>query len=205
MITQWGYTLTDADSMPDLLDIADYNLFTANRFSGDVRTPKELSAAGMAIRNYVGWHLYPSAPCELKATMQDRRVTFVGHDILLQLPAKYVTEVNSVTVGGKAYEYTFEVNGMLRVYDVDDYSLKRYSEVVVEYVAGLPDGLMAAVRELVAHRITHALVSSNGVTSETAGGVSITYNANWVNSSRATALPDDNKEVLAPYRLQGVF
>ena len=44
-----------------------------------------------------------------------------------------------------------------------------------------------------------------GITSEAAGGVSITYNANWINSARATALPDDNKEVLAPYRLQGVF
>ena len=205
MKTLWGYELVDIDALPDLLSADDFAFFTANKYAGDIRIPKELEAASAAIRNYCGWHLYPSAPCELKATMQDRRVTFVGHDILLQLPAKYVTEVSSVTVGGKAYEYTFEVNGTLRVYDVDDYSLKRYSEVAVEYVAGLPEGLMAAVRELVAHRITHALVSSNGVTSETAGGVSITYNANWVNSSRATALPDDNKEVLAPYRLQGVF
>ena len=44
-----------------------------------------------------------------------------------------------------------------------------------------------------------------GVTSEASGGVSVTYNATWINNSRATALPDDNKEVLAPYRLQGVF
>ena len=75
----------------------------------------------------------------------------------------------------------------------------------MEYTAGLPDQLMGAVMELTAHRLTHALASSNGVTSETAGGVSITYNANWINSARATALPDDNKEVLAPYKLQGVF
>ena len=38
-----------------------------------------------------------------------------------------------------------------------------------------------------------------------AGGVSITYSANWINNSRSTALADDNKEVLAPYKLQGVF
>ena len=37
------------------------------------------------------------------------------------------------------------------------------------------------------------------------GGVSIPYNAAWVNSARASALPDDDKEVLAPYRIQGVF
>jgi hypothetical protein len=61
------------------------------------------------------------------------------------------------------------------------------------------------VQELIAHRVTHALASSAGVQSETAGGVSITYNATWTNSARATALADDNKEVLAPYRLRGVF
>ena len=43
------------------------------------------------------------------------------------------------------------------------------------------------------------------VVSESVGGVSVTYNANWTNSARATALADDNKEVLSPYRLRGVF
>jgi hypothetical protein len=65
--------------------------------------------------------------------------------------------------------------------------------------------MAAAIKELVAHRVTHALASSSGVQSETAGGVSVTYNASWVNGSRATALADDNKEVLQPYRIQGVF
>jgi len=205
MKTLWGYELTEAETMPELLDVVNFNLFTADKYSGDVRIPRELAAASTAIRNYVGWHLYPSEACKLTMTMQDRRVTFVGCDLLVQLPAKYVTAVTSVTVNGAAYEFTFEINGTLRIYDIHDHSLKRYSEVVIDYVAGLPDALMNAVRELMAHRVTHALVSSNGVTSETAGGVSITYNAAWINNSRATALPDDNKEVLAPYRLQGVF
>ena len=203
--TLWGYELTDADSMPELLDAYSFNEYSANRFQGDIRILKELDSASTAIRNYVGWHLYPSEACRLEMTLQDRRITFVGHDILIQLPAKYVTDVGSVTVNGTAYEYTFETNGTLRIYDVEDYGLKRYSQVVVTYTAGLPDALMASIWELTAHRLTHALSSSNGVTSETAGGVSVTYNANWINSSRATALPDDNKEVLAPYRLQGVF
>lgn len=203
--TLWGYELTNADSMPDLIDAEDFNEYSAGRFSGDVRIAPELESASTAIRNYVGCHLYPSEACRLTMTLQDRRVTFVGHDVLIQLPAKYVTDVDTVTIGGVAYEYTFETNGILRIYDVYDHSLKRYSEVVVVYTAGLPDALMGSVNELMAHRLTHALVSSNGVTSETAGGVSITYNAAWVNSARATALPDDNKEVLAPYRLQGVF
>ena len=92
---------------------------------------------------------------------------------------------------------------ILRVFDVP--ALSRKSLVVVDYKAGIPDALMASVKELAAHRVTHALASPNGVTSEAAGGVSITYNAAWVNSARASALPDDDKEVLAPYRIQGVF
>lgn len=203
--TLWGYELTNADSMPDLIDAETFNEYSANRFSGDVRINPELASASTAIRNYVGWHLYPSEECALTMTMQDRRITRVGVDVLIQLPAKYVTAVNAVTINERQYDFTFETNGTLRVYEVDDCCLKRYSEVIVEYTAGLPDALMAAVWELMAHRLTHALASSNGVTSETAGGVSITYNANWINSARATALPDDNKEVLAPYRLQGVF
>lgn len=203
MRTLWGYELTNDDTMPDLLSAEDFNQLTANKFAGDVRIPGELEAAGMAIRNYVGWHLYPSEACRLTVTMQDRRITCVGVDILIQLPSKFVTDVESVMIDDVAYEYTFESNGILRVYDV--YRRFRKTEVVVEYTAGLPDALMGAVKELVAHRMTHALASSNGITSETAGGVSITYNAGWVNSARATALPSDNKEVLAPYRLQGVF
>ena len=205
MKTLWGYELTDMDVMPDLLDSSDFNAFTAYRFSGDARILKELDAASMAIRNYVGWHLYPSAPCKLEITMQDRRVTLVGPDILVQLPAKYVTNVSTLTVNGVAHEFTFETNGLVRVYDVNYSGVKRYSKIIVEYTAGLADEMMGAINELVAHRLTHALCSSNGVTTEAVGGVSITYNANWVNSARATALPDDNKEVLAPYRLQGVF
>lgn len=203
--TLWGYELVDVESMPDLLTAEEFNAYTAGKYAGDVRISKELESASMAIRNYVGWHLYPSAPCKLTMTMQSRRVTCVGVDILIQLPAKFVTAVDTVTINGNECEFTFEVNGIVRVYDVDYHDLKRYSEVVVEYTAGLPDGLMGAVKELTAHRLTHALASSNGVTNETAGGVSITYNAAWINGARATALPDDNKEVLAPYRCQGVF
>ena len=81
----------------------------------------------------------------------------------------------------------------------------RKTRLAVAYTAGLPDGLMDGIQELISHRVTHALASSAGVQSESAGGVSITYSANWINSARSTALPDDNKEVLAPYRVRGVF
>ena len=204
--TTWGYTLTDINALPDMLTAAEYNNFTANRYAGDSRVSPNIKAAGAAIRDYVGWHMYPSAACETTMLMNDRRVTVVGTDLLIQLPAKYVSAVSSVRIDGKAYTtYSFETNGILRVYDVAFVGLSRYSPVVVTYTAGLSDSMMDGIKELVAHRVTHAAASSNGITTEAAGGISVTYNANWVNSARATALPDDNKEVLAPYRLQGVF
>lgn len=206
LLTNWGYTMTETDQLPDMLTVEEFNTFTANRYNGDVRVPKDIKAASSAIRNYVGWHLYPSAACELNLLMNDRRVTIVGSDLLIQLPAKFVTAVSSVMIGETAYEnFSFETNGILQIYDVSLQGLKRYTPITVEYTAGVSDSMMDGVKELVAHRVTHAAASSNGITSEAAGGVSVTYNVNWVNSARATALPDDNKEVLAPFRLQGVF
>ena len=110
---------------------------------------------------------------------------------------KVKVEDNEIT------DFSFEANGMLRLYDL--LITSRRTRIAVEYTAGLPLDLAGAVQELVAHRVTHGLAQSYGVQSEAAGGVSVTYSANWINSARATALPDDNKEVLTAYRLQGVF
>ena len=107
--------------------------------------------------------------------------------------------------GESSEDFTFEANGLVREFDVYQHAVTRKTIITVAYTAGVSGALMGGLKELVAHRITHALASSNGVNSETAGGVSVTYNANWINSARATALPDDNKEVLAPYKVRGVF
>ena len=206
ILTNWGYTLTDLEKLPDMLDEDAYNIFSANKFAGDDRILENIKAACAAIRNYVGWHLYPSAACKVEAAMHDRRITRVGRDLLIQLPAKFVTDVESVTIDEtECNMFTFETNGILHVYDFPSMGVKRYSRVVVTYTAGLTEAMLDGIRELIAHRVTHAESSSNGVTSEAAGGISVTYNANWINGARATALPDDNKEVLAPYRVQGVF
>ena len=204
MKTPWGYDIVESDGMPPLITPSTLEELTAGKFTGDARIPKELEAASARIREYVGWHLYPPAKCSVEINMQDEIVEHTGVDLLVQLPTKYLSAVKSVTLGGTACDFSFKVNGILRVYDVP-HILDRRLVLAVNYTAGLPDELMGGIAELVAHRVTHSLVSSYGVTNETAGGVSITYNAAWINNSRATALPDDNKEVLAPYRLQGVF
>ena len=205
LVTTWGYTLTGLDALPDMLEETEFNEMTAGKYAEDVRIEPNIAAAESAIRNYCGWHLYPSTECQLSTTLFDRRITAVGNGFLIQLPARFVSAVSSVSIAGVEHStFVLETNGIVRVYDVATW-LPQYSAVVVTYTAGLPDAFMGPVKDIIAHRVTHALANSYGVTSETAGGVSVTYNANWINSSRATALPSDNKEVLEPYKLTGVF
>lgn len=206
LVTIWGYEVKDMDTLPEILETIEYDRFTADKYAGDARTAGNIMAAEAAIRNYCGWHIYPSLPCVLSTTFFDRRVTLASGIIMIQLPAAYVTSVESVTIGGAQYDtFVLDTNGLLRIFDVSLSGLKAYSPIVIEYTAGLPEELMAGIKELIAHCVTHAMASTAGVQSETAGGVSVTYNATWTNNSRATALADDNKEVLAPYKVRGVF
>ena len=205
LLTNWGYSLADDTDLCDFITQEEFDDFTADKYTGDVRISSDITAASMAVRNYCGWHVYPSADCELATTYFDGRVTRVGSDVMIQLPATYVTKITKIEIDNTEYSrYVLEPNGLLKVYGIHSY-LPEYAPVFVEYKAGLPDELAGSIKELVAHRVTHALASSDGIQSETAGGVSITYSANWTNAARATALADDNKDVLAPYKLQGVF
>ena len=203
--TKWGYTLTDLDALPDMLSDEEFDEYTANRYAGDVRIAPNIKSACAAVRNYCGWHIFPSASCSMTVLMNDKRVTRNNSDLLIQLPAAFVTEILSVTVDGKTYMATCEANGILRVYDVEFSTLKRYSPIEVTYKAGVDEDTIDELKELIASRVTHATASSNGITSEAAGGVSVTYNASWVSSASATTLPDSTREVLAPYRVRGVF
>lgn len=206
ILTPWGYTITDEGDLEPMLSEADFNALTANKYAGDARITPNLAAACAAIRNWCGWHVYPARACQLTERLLagNGRVKRVGPDLLIQLPAAFVTVPVSVTIDGAPFDdFDLAPNGILRLFDVG--WMTRRTQIVVTYSAGLDDGMMDGIRELIAHRVTHALASSAGVQSETAGGVSVTYSANWINSARSTALPDDNKEVLAPYRVRGVF
>lgn len=206
MQTQWGYTITDADSLTDMLTSSEFETFTSGQYTDTAKIEAEISSASSAFRNHVGWHLYPSQECELNTTFYDERIAIRGSELLIQLPATFVTSVESVTIDGTEYDsFVIMPNGLLRVYGFSFCHVQRYSSIVIRYTAGLTESMMAAVKELLAHRVTHSVAVPAGITSQATGGVSVTYNANWINSSRATALPDDNKEVLAPYKLRGVF
>lgn len=214
LVTNWGYTLTDATSLSDMLTASEFDAFTASRYTGDARITPTIQAASDAIRNYCGWHLYPSLACSwagyLGGVSQNvfTNCTRRGLEYLIQLPARYVTGITSVSIAGTEIDnscYVFETSGVLRIHKADFYNHGDYDRIEVKYTAGVPEGLMNGIKELVANRTTHALASSYGITSESTGGVSVTYSAAWTGSSRASALTDDSKELLAPFRLQGVF
>lgn len=207
LLTNFGYTLKNADSFTDFLTTNEFNALTANKYAGDTRIGGLISAASQAIRDFCGWHIYPEASCEMteRILYGNGRMKQNGSDLLIQLPSAYVVAVSAVTLNNEALtDYAIETNGLLRIFDIC-HRLDRKSEISVTFTSGLPAALMDGIKELVAHRVTHALASSAGVQSETAGGVSVTYSANWINSSRATALASDNKEVLMPYKVSGVF
>lgn len=207
IMTTWGYKLTGVDAVPGMMTLTEFNAITANKYLSDERAEPDIKAATSAIRNYCGWHVFPSLACELDTTLFDKAVSITDRMLMIQLPATFVSSIESIRINEVEYDETYVLmpNGILRVYGISWSHMRPWSPIVIKYTAGLPEGAADGIKELIAHRVTHALESSGGVQSETAGGVSITYNSSWINGSRATALADDNKEVLNPYRLQGVF
>ena len=207
IMTTWGYKLTGVDAVPGMMTLTEFNAITANKYLSDERAEPDIKAATSAIRNYCGWHVFPSLACELDTTLFDKAVSITDRMLMIQLPATFVSSIESIRINEVEYDETYVLmpNGILRVYGISWSHMRSWSPIVIKYTAGLPEGAADGIKELIAHRVTHALESSGGVQSETAGGVSITYNSSWINGSRATALADDNKEVLNPYRLQGVF
>lgn len=202
ILTTWGYSVDG--TLSDFITAEEYNAFTAGKFAGDARIASNIAAATAAVRNYCGWHLYPELPCELATTFFDRRVSDVRNGILIQIPSKHVAEITGLTIGGEDCDsYMLDPNGLLKVYHAPSHA--EYTPIVVHYTSGIPDVLMGAIRELVSQRVTHALASSYGVTSEAAGGVSITYNAAWTRDTGSTGLGEIDKEVLSPYRIGGMF
>ena len=208
LITSWGYTIPNADTLADLISAEEFNALTASKYAGDTRIASVITAASMAVRDYCGWHVSPSQACSFSERLLygNGRIKRSGPDFLIQLPAAYVTAVSAVTIGGEAWtDFSFEPNGLLRLFDVYDHKLTRKTEIVVTYTAGIPTELMDSIKELIAGRVSRALTMTNGVASESAGGVSVSYTQNWSSGGGAGALQSTDVETLEPYKLRGVF
>lgn len=213
LLTPWGYKLLNTESLPNFITAQEFDSYTNSRFHGDARIEANIPSATRSIQNYCGWHIYPNLACEMVYRVFDIRDCFVGPDLLIQLPATLVTGVGSILLnarqeddtwtGDEVTDYDLDEHGLLRIYDVS--GIDRKSKIRIVFNAGLPEAQMDLLKELTAHRVVHAVSSSYGVTSESAGGVSVTYNASWAGNTRSTALSDDSKEILGTYRVKGVF
>ena len=122
--------------------------------------------------------------------VHDLRDAFVGPDLLIQLPATFVTNVSKVILGAvwdaDADDWRGELvdddridfgmgEGVIRIYDVG--ALDRKSKIFIKYTAGFNDTAIAAVKEVTASAVVRALNNTNGVISEAAGGVSVSYSS----------------------------
>ena len=217
-LSTWGYTY-DAETLPDFITTTEFSNFTNGKFgTTDTRISSNITSASAAIRNYCGWHISPSLTCGMLYNVHDLRDAFVGPDLLIQLPATFVSGVTKIVLGAKwnteADDWYGEIitdpdrfdvqqGGLLRVYDIG--YLDRKAKVFVKYQAGLPDTNIAVIKELTANKVTHAVTNAYGVTSEAAGGVSVTYNSTWSGRSSSTTLADDSREVLNAYKVKGVY
>ena len=216
-LSPWGY-IFDAETLPNLITTTDFSNYTNGKFgTTDARISSNIASASEAIRNYCGWHISPSLYCGMVYNVWDLRDAFVGPDLLVQLPATYVTEIVKVVLDAKwnsdADDWDGEIiddpdrfdltgGGLLKVYDVG--ARDRRSKIFVGYVAGLPS-TPEALKELTTSRVASALCNPYGVASETAGGVSVSYSAALTSRSNSTALPDDTRETLNMYKVKGVY
>lgn len=214
-LSPWGYII-DSENIPDFITMQDFVQFTNNKFGNDMRIEANIPSATASIRNYCGWHISPNLTCGMLYRVQDLRDAFIGRDLLIQLPATFVTSVDKVVLnavlnpdtglyeGEEANDFDIGMgDGLVRIYDVG--IRDRKSNIFIKYSAGLPTEEINVIKELTAHRVVHAVSSSYGVMSESVGGVSVTYNASWAGNTRSTALPDDNREILETYKVKGVF
>lgn len=213
-LSPWGYII-DSENLPAFISVDDFNLFTNGKFAGDARIVSTLPSASEAIRNFCGWHIAPSLTCGMVYNVLDLRDAFIGRDLLIQLPATYVTGIQKIVLnavlnpstglyeGDETDDYEIGMgDGLLRIYDVGN--LNRKSRIFIKYTAGFTD-TPSAIKELTADRVSHAVTNPYGVNSEAAGGVSVSYSGAWAGSANSSSLPSDSREILEAYRLKGVF
>ena len=217
-LSPWGY-IYDAETLPNLINATDFANFTNGKFgTTDTRISSNIASASAAIRNFCGWHVAPSLNCGMLYNVHDLRDAFIGGDLLIQLPATFVTDVSKVVLNAvwnsDDDEWEGEVitdparfdygmgGGLLKVYDVG--VLDRRSKVFVRYTAGFADTAIPLVKEVTCNGVVHALTNTYGVNSEAAGGVSVSYNASWAGKG-STALTNDTRDALEPYKVKGVF
>lgn len=186
-LTPWGYEVDG--TLPPLVTAEEFALATGDRWQGDPRADAAVAAATLAVRNSCGWHVGPSVRCRVTVDVLESART-------LWLPARNVTAVSSVTdaEGNAIGNWQWSRIGQM----LFDSPLPRgLRAVTVEYEAGTDTADLAA---LVAGVASRTLALRPGVTSESAGGVSVSVSAGIAAASAAPFLTDAERGIVAPYR-----
>lgn len=187
-LTPWGY---EVDGELELIvTLEEFQARTANAYTQADKITAALAGASAAVRNACGWHVTPALPC---------RATIDGGAGRTWLQSMFVTDVQAVTVAGADVTDLCEWSrlGELRIHArVPD----RLRAIVAEYVAGVTatDDLKALVTSVV----QRAVGVTYGVSSETAGGVSVTYGSGAVAGAGGVLLTPADVAALAPYALR---
>ena len=189
MYTAWGY---EVDELPPLCDVETYNTITGNSHAGDSRIESALAAASNAVRDVCGWHVAPSLECTATLTADGR---------LVKLPARFITAITSVQEDGNELQvgqWEASHTGLLRRCCFKNWS-SSWDAVRVVYDAGFDIEAVPQLSDIVAKIVDAVLTVPQGVASETAGNVSITYNT--TNYAIASATAYKMRWALEPYRV----
>lgn len=209
MLTNYGYSIS-SNTLPIILSVEEFNQRTANKYVLDSRIESTIASATSTIRNYCGWHLATSVSCEIELTFDDLHIVRNGCDLLIQMPIRFFSSIDHIYLGatkedghwtGDTCQYAFKPNGIVKIYNAPIYN--RYDKVVIQFTAGLTSDLLDGLKAIITQRVAHTLsgVNTLGINSESAGGVSISYNNTFVNNAKATALMSDEKEFLQPFKV----
>lgn len=190
MLTAWGY---EVDSLPDLITPEQFSDATDGRYDGDGRIPGAIAAASAAIRSFCGWHVAPALDCS---------ITLDGEAGDIWLPTCALNSVASATVNGAEVEVTgHNRRGRVRLAGCG-YWRGGLGNVTVDYNAGFDSDIAPDLVSIVAKRVVaEVALTTYGVASESAGGVSISYSGTALSDSGGTYLPDDVRQALMPYKL----
>lgn len=185
--TPWGYSV-DAEAMPPLITVAEFDTLTGGAFSSSSeKVEAAINAASASVRDYCGWHVSPVLTCEYVGEGEGR---------LLMLPAMGVRDVESLEVCGIERQCQWKANGLVRL--IFECFPDDWRGVTCRYTAGFDSASVGAV---VAQIAANSLAASPGVSDERAGNVSITYNRTGDGITGGISLLGRDKEQLAPYKL----
>lgn len=186
-MTPWGY---DVDgTLPPLIDREAFDALTGGKWADDERVEPMLDAASAAIRNHCGWHVAPNVAC--RATVDADAPTRT-----LWLPTTCLTSLDALSVGDAEVGAEWSRIGQVRAACHVPRGLR---VATVDYHAGY-DSVTPDLAAVVAGVVVHAVALSYGVTSESAGGVSVSYASGAAYGGAAMAsLTDADRAALVPY------